>query len=217
MKGLLHSKRFRTNLYKWLFMYVGVMALLTTVITYSKYISTFMSGDEANTTRFEMKVTPQGCTGSICNLGSHRPTSDIAYDFDVEEEFEVNTYLILSFITEENFKIKKIEAVEFVDENVDEEKFTPIYTVSSDGTVTFGSGYENAKKSKTENVQLGRKVVAATKRKTRYRVTLEHKIDEYLTTDENGNIYYDYTGTSTDNTINKEVVQLGYSAMQITN
>ena len=39
MKGLLHSKRFKENLYRWLFMYVGVIALLTTVITYSKYVT----------------------------------------------------------------------------------------------------------------------------------------------------------------------------------
>lgn len=217
MKGLLHSKKFRTNLYKWLFMYVGVMGLLTTVITYSKYISSLMGTDQANATRFELKVIPRNCTNDVCDLGSFRPTSSIEYDFDVEEEFEVSTYLILSFKPENDFKIKSIEAVEFEGDTIDEEKFTPIYSVASDGTVTYGSGYENPKKSDTNTIQLGRSVEAATKRKTKYRVTVEYDSSKYVKIDKNGNEYYDYTGMETSSMINKEVVELGYSAIQVTN
>lgn len=45
MKKLLQNKKFRTNLYKWFSMYICVMAIFTTVVTYSKYISN-MGTDE---------------------------------------------------------------------------------------------------------------------------------------------------------------------------
>lgn len=57
MKGLLHSKIFKNNLKKWLCMYVGVLLLLTSVVTYSKYISTFMAdAGEARVTKFNVKI-----------------------------------------------------------------------------------------------------------------------------------------------------------------
>ena len=39
MFKLLHSKLFRQNLFKWIFMYIAALGLLTSVITYSKYIT----------------------------------------------------------------------------------------------------------------------------------------------------------------------------------
>lgn len=217
MKGLLHSKRFKANLRKWLFMYVGVMGLLTTVITYSKYISSLGGTDDARATKFEIKVTPEGCISDVCLLGNYRPMNEIEYEFDVDEEFEVNTYVILSFLPQDKFKIKSISSTEYVGNTADEEKFIPIYTNDESG-IKIGNGYVDAKKdvSNTNTIQLGKNVDAATKKKYKFRVLIEYDYSEYLVNKDTANEYYDYTG-SEDIILDQNVVQLSYSAVQITN
>lgn len=98
MKGLLHSKKFKSNLRKWLCMYVGVMMLLTTVITYSKYISSMLVEDNSEPNKFELNITPVACpvievdTPPVCNssipdsmsTSTCRPTSIIASCFTVD-------------------------------------------------------------------------------------------------------------------------------------
>lgn len=107
MKGLLHSKRFKTNLRKWLFMYVGVMVLLTSVITYSKYITSLQYDDKARTSKFAFEITPTACPTieeSICNATAEnsntvcRPTQVIASCFTVDTtglEVDSDFYLTL--------------------------------------------------------------------------------------------------------------------------
>jgi len=115
MKGLLHSKRFKQNLAKWLFMYVGVMMLLTTVITYSKYISSFGVSDEARSTKFSVKIKPDDnitCDGVTCNLGSTRPTSLIEYGFTINvEEVEVTSDLYITITLDDSFKFDTNEGI----------------------------------------------------------------------------------------------------------
>lgn len=96
MKGLLHSKRFKENLYRWLFMYVGVIGLLTTVITYSKYMTQLVpNGDTAKTAIFEADIKYTDASGNVCAAGTscttgvYRPTSEIKYYFILETNFEV--------------------------------------------------------------------------------------------------------------------------------
>ena len=60
MKGLLRSKRFRHNLYKWVTMYVGVMLLFTVVVTYSRYMSSLEGSDQAKVARFEVGIRHKG-------------------------------------------------------------------------------------------------------------------------------------------------------------
>lgn len=108
MKGLLHSKRFKTNLRKWLFMYVGVMVLLTSVITYSKYIASLQIGeDSARTSKFVFEIEPTNCPATeenICNTTidntgtTCRPTQEIASCFNVNTDgLEVDSELYLFF------------------------------------------------------------------------------------------------------------------------
>lgn len=117
MKGLLHSKRFRTNLYKWLCAYVGVMLLLTTVITYSKYISKFLGETEApRTAKFDVEIKPLTCldekTGKTCNQDSYWSTLPIAYYFYVDtSELEVSTKLKVTLDVNENFEVESIEEI----------------------------------------------------------------------------------------------------------
>lgn len=122
MKGLLHSKRFRENLYRWLFMYVGVIGLLTTVITYSKYMTELISDTDSSrpaTFKADIKYTDaQGnpCVDGIkCTTGIYRPTSEIKYYFTLETEFEVLADLYLTTRIKEsevdNFEIVSIKNV----------------------------------------------------------------------------------------------------------
>lgn len=115
MKGLLRSQKFRSKLYKWLFMYVGVMALFATVITYSKYISSFDGNDEARTAKFYAQIDYLGCqskneSNGSCDAGTFRKTSPIEYRFAVNTtNFEVTTDFALTFIVDStNFKITKL-------------------------------------------------------------------------------------------------------------
>ncbi len=115
MKELLHSKVFRRNLKKWLFMYVGTICLLTSVITYSKYISAFNGSDSARPAKFNVKVNfdeiacPEPIVGSFsstCDLGSSRPLPAYDFKFNVDtSELEVNTLLVLTLKTGEGFTL----------------------------------------------------------------------------------------------------------------
>ncbi len=114
MKELLHSKRFRKNLRKWLFMYVGVMGLFTTVITYSKYMSKFQSSDSASVARFDITVAPYECSSEItenCNYHNYRATSKIDYYFTVDTtaiDVDTNFYLTLYLNGDFSFVSKKV-------------------------------------------------------------------------------------------------------------
>ncbi len=116
MKGLLHSKRFRKNLSKWLFMYIGTMLLFTTVITYSKYISSMMSSDGARVAKFDVSVVSDKCSstenGSLeCNTGKYRPTQEIKYYFTLKANVEVKTDIYLTVFLNNSFKMISVKEV----------------------------------------------------------------------------------------------------------
>lgn len=113
MKGLLHSKRFKKNLSKWLCMYIGVMLLLTTVITYSKYISSFMGKDEARAAKFKVMINSTGCvfdtTKESCDSGVYFRDDSITYFFTVDtRELEAAAEFVLSISVHDQFQVEKI-------------------------------------------------------------------------------------------------------------
>lgn len=114
MKGLLHSKLFRKNLFKWIFMYVTVIGLFTSVVTYSKYISSMQDTGEAKVALFDASITYDGiCTGvdeyEICDNGTFRPTSQITYYFTVDtRNLEVSTVFVTRIAILDVFKNIKI-------------------------------------------------------------------------------------------------------------
>ena len=84
MKELLQNKVFKKNLKKWLVMYIGVIALFTTIITYSKYMTTMMGSSEAKVAAFDININyldNQCISSNNCNTGYYRPTSYIEYYF----------------------------------------------------------------------------------------------------------------------------------------
>lgn len=100
MKGLLHSKKFRSNLYRWLFMYVGVILLLTTVITYSKYMSKSIKDDNARAAKFIINVSEENAS-----TGKYRPTSNIEKNLSLDfSELEVTTDFQITLKLNDNFK-----------------------------------------------------------------------------------------------------------------
>ena len=81
---VLHSKLFRKNLKKWLLMYIIVIGFLTTIITYSKYISSIKSQDSARVAKFNVDIKNLSCSNTDCNTGEKRPTEKIEYEiYDV--------------------------------------------------------------------------------------------------------------------------------------
>ena len=113
MKGLLHSKRFKNNLGKWLCMYVGVLLLLTTVVTYSKFITNMQGDDEeSKPAKFNVDVigygtkleeTPEGTT--IYDAGLQRPNAPLTYYLKIDTEFEVATSLTLNATIQSEFNL----------------------------------------------------------------------------------------------------------------
>lgn len=145
MKGLLHSKYFKTNLKKWLFMYVGVMLLFTTVVTYSKYISRVDIKDEARATRFNVVLYESNKDGINCSLNEEacekykfRPDKEFSYFFTLDKsEIEVKTKLVITLETiakdakgKDMFKMTSIknlttnEEITYVGTNADDDNET---------------------------------------------------------------------------------------------
>lgn len=116
MNSLLHSKRFKKNLYKWLMMYFGVLCMLTIVVTYSKYISTYTSNpDTAKVAKFDIDMT-YSCvvpnSGESCNIINSRPVSQLEYYFTIKNKSDVATTLIVTNIkVHEDFEIASLENI----------------------------------------------------------------------------------------------------------
>ncbi len=91
------SKQLKKNLLKWIFMYVSVIALFTSVVTYSKYISSFKQEEQARAAKFIFKINPiaNSCSDndevtSLCTVSQKRPTS-LNYSFEIDTSLmEVN-------------------------------------------------------------------------------------------------------------------------------
>ena len=118
MKGLLHSKIFKKNLAKWFVMYLGVISLLTTIITYSKYMSELQTmSDSARVAKFNIKVIPNNScdleNNNCLGIEKVRPTSTLSYDFTIDlTELEVSTDLILTLYINKDFEFISLEKLE---------------------------------------------------------------------------------------------------------
>lgn len=197
MKSLLCNKKVRLNLYKWLGMYVGVIALFTSVVTYSKYMSKLSSNDSARVASFEVKVNYEGAEGcdaadtdATCLVGKYRPTSEIPYYFSVDtRRLEVRTYFVLNINVANSFSIVKLERL-------------------IEGT---GNLYEDVT---YKNNQV-RKIVEARKGDiTWYKLTIKYNGGKIVRDGDNQPLYYDEAKAIED--LPDKIVTVGYSALQIT-
>lgn len=220
MKGLLQSKRFRTNLYKWLFMYAGVIMLLITVITYSKYISSFTESDAARPTKFNITVDYLDCKqledNDSCSLGIYRPTSEIKYAFNLTKEVEVKTILALSIKVHEDFKTNSlsIDDVKYVlNYNEDktkiislskgEEKYMAVHDVNINKDVIMLPTQEKLIINNIHSYTLSSVVKPDTYDVTKYQVAIKYNGDDI-----------DYMEEHTYNKDNGYAIRVDYSAKQ---
>ena len=214
MKGLLQSKIFRKNLKKWLCMYVGALLLLTTVVTYSKYISKYNVDDDSRITKFDVTVKNienenLTCTGEIDKLDcttkdTYRPTTKIPYEFVVTPNFEVNTLLATTIYVPASFNIETLEEINgkvLYDEkeNIKDSSITisKIKNKNEKGEeVDTATIITITKKIDTDDI------INSNTPKT-YKITIKYNYDEetYLTADKE----------------NLSVIKIGYSATQIKN
>lgn len=200
MKGLLHSKKFRTNLYRWLFMYVGVIGLFTAVVTYSKYISNMYSEDEGRSAKFNVTVKNEiadiECLNSTennelkeCYTGKYSPLAPMMYAFSVDtSELEVNTDFALTFTVHEDFKVEKLEDIT----NPYDIKVIALTDLEKDG-------------KKGISLFTPKEVIAASKGTTKiYRITVKY----------NKKLIDEETNETIIFTDPFDVVKVGYSAYQ---
>lgn len=115
MDRLLHNKRFQSNLFKWIFAYVGVLLLFSSVVTYSKYITSLEQGDTSKPAKFDVKISCPDCSivadNNVIDTGSFRPTQNIEYYFQISPSFEVNTNLKIITTVDPEFYIQKLELI----------------------------------------------------------------------------------------------------------
>lgn len=233
MKGLLHSKRFKKNLRKWLFMYICALLMFTTVITYSKYISQYGVDDVARITKFDIEVENIAIEddGYTCNVADneqktitctaseemkYRPTKDLDYTFKLIPTFEVKTLLTTSMYVPNTFEIVSLKAEEKYIEKVTDkntgkekevEKTRDIVLYDKDKNINDDSvSFSSITESEIVKnmITVKRNIAAGSKDPLEMIYTITVRYK------------YDETTYASDATIknNIEVVKVGYSATQ---
>lgn len=201
MKGLLHSKRFRRNLKRWICMYVGVLILFTSVVTYSRYVSNLSLNDEAKVTKFNVNIG-KGEASTESGKDPFLPTDTIYYTFTVTPNFEVKTLLALTVNAEDRFTIESIieetSNLEIYNKDIRNQNAGAI-TVSADTTVDGNN--DNTK------VVISRTISSAEAKSTTYKIALKFKYEDIKET------YY----TLDEYLREKAIVNVDYSARQLLN
>lgn len=203
MKGLLHSKRFKRNLKRWICMYVGVLVLFTSVVTYSRYVSNLSLNDEAKVTKFNVNIG-KGEASTESGKDPFLPTDTIYYTFTVTPNFEVKTLLALTINAEERFIIESIienpgkGEIEIYNKDIRTQNVGAI-TVSADTTVDGNN--DNTK------VVISRTISSAEAKPTTYKIALKFKYEDIKET------YY----TLDEYLREKAIVNVDYSARQLLN
>ncbi len=97
MSGLLHIKRFRQNMLKMFIIYLVVILSTTSVITYSRYITSMESTSYARPARFNIDVTKGDicvAESTVCNVTKYKPYDKLDYYFSVDtSQLEVTTIM----------------------------------------------------------------------------------------------------------------------------
>lgn len=218
MMGLLHSETFRKNLSKWIFMYIAVICLLTSVITYSRFISSFGTDDEARSSKFNVKIEPiatqdscpddteteggeSSSTAVLCTTS--RPTSTLEYYFKVDvTEIEVKAEVYLrARAGDENYQTSSSKMSNMLIEDI---------SICKDMTCTE---FEDTKKIDAKSGSITIPVDGKNKDKQNiyyFKVNAKYDPDKF-TKDDDGYISF----SSDANTPISDEVRIGFSAMQV--
>ncbi len=237
MKGLLQSKRFRTNLYKWLFMYAGVMMLLITVITYSKFITSMSTKDTARTTKFNIDINYLNCnddcgencdeknsyitSNNICKTENYRPTSTIEYAFNVKKDVEVKTILALNIDINNDLKVYnlKIGQNKFKLNYDENNKITGLTLGTKENAVTYAAVYDQNLKKDVVALPNGEKLIITDP----HSFTISETINPNIIETTNYIVYVKYNGDDVnldddekfrEPFLYSDAIKVGYSAKQ---
>lgn len=218
MIELLHSETFRKNLLKWIFMYIAVICLLMSVITYSKFISSFGSDDAARSSKFNVKIepiatqtscpddelsnSPEGTTTSIL-CSTSRPTSTLEYYFRVDvTDIEVKSEVYLrARAGDENYQTSSNKISNMLIEDI---------SLCKDITC---KEFEETKKINDKSGSITISIDGKNKdKKNIYYFKVNAKYDpSKFYKDEDGYISF----SSDENTPVTDEVRIGFSAMQV--
>lgn len=205
MKKLLQNKKFRLNLYKWLSMYVCVMLLFTTVVTYSKYISSMGTDEMARVANFEVNIDFSSCPLSeripsinedgtksfTCDMGISRPTSVLSYYFTVDTtKIEADAMLVISTVVSKDFEVLSL-----------------LDTTTNTSYIVDGNSQNGAQISTVngdKKILLTSDVLAREGSVHEYKIQVQYK--DSLVTDDTNKIF----------TSRQDIITVGYSALQKT-
>ena len=120
MSGLLHIKRFRQNMLKMFAIYLVVILSTTSVITYSRYITSMESTSYARPARFNIDITKGDiCVAdtTICKLSSEltkfKPYDQLDYYFSVDtSQLEVTTIMATTIDIDTHYNFVGIYEIE---------------------------------------------------------------------------------------------------------
>lgn len=200
MKNLFSNVNFRRNLFRWIFMYVGVMLLFTTIVTYSKYIAHFTNEASSRVAKFEVGVDyleVEGCKPgekeTICQTGLYRPMSEIPYYFNVTTEFEVRFFFVLTIHVAEDFEIVGLYSKSLDDDDYQSVDFT---------------------RDDNNEIRLEKTTAPNEAKNTQYMLVVKYKGENLsFYNQEEGKIpYYRYEEKKA---VSQKVVTVDYSAVQV--
>lgn len=216
MVKLLHSKTFRNNLSKWFTIYICLILMLMTVVTYSRYITSQQGSDHTRTAKFSIKITKD----KVCSTTSSglcyneedgdlpfafKPYDTIEYYFNVDtSKLEVLSNLKVYVDVNPDFDIK------YVALDDDSEKITFNNTISTgeideDTTVKHISNiHEELEEGATKNnyISLTRKITSENRGVKKYKVGVKYNGENYATA-------HNY------NTDDKKAIIIHYNAEQV--
>ena len=139
MSGLLHIKRFRQNMLKLFAIYLVVILSTTSVITYSRYITSMESTSYARPARFNVTIDKGDiCVAgtTTCNLAKYKHYDSLDYYFSVDtSQLEVTTTIAISVIVDDHYTFSRIYEIEDEQEtliNIDSNDDYSISTLASE-------------------------------------------------------------------------------------
>ncbi len=116
MGGLLHIKRFRQNMLKLFVIYLVVILSTTSVITYSRYITSMESTSYARPARFNIDVTKGDicvAESTVCNVTKYKPYDKLDYYFSVDtSQLEVTTMMVTTIDIDTHYNFVNIYEIE---------------------------------------------------------------------------------------------------------
>ena len=101
-------------------MYIAVMGLLTTVVTYSRYMTTFGGTSTVEVAKFNIDINDDIMCGATapkyenyCNYAENRTTDEIEYYYVVDTTgVEVKTKFFMTLYVNDKFELEKLEEID---------------------------------------------------------------------------------------------------------